>query len=277
MDLTGKVMLLTGCASGIAKHLAGELASRGARLLLTDVNHGALESHAETMAWDRTRVKTMPLDVRRPEQWEQAVQTAVDTWGALDVLMNVAGVTVAGGVDELGPDEVDRIIDINTKGTLYGCHVAARQMVKQGHGHLVNFASLAALVPTPGMSLYVASKFAVRGFSYAMAADLRRHGVYVTVVSTDSVDTSMLVHEASDPAAVLSFSGTVLSVEDVARVVLRKVLPKRPSEVIIPAKEAPLARLAAAYPALAIWLTPFLVKKGRKEQAKYRASLKDRA
>jgi len=277
MDLTGKVMLLTGCASGIAKHLAGELASRGARLLLTDVNHGALESHAETMAWDRTRVKTMPLDVRRPEQWEQAVQTAVDTWGALDVLMNVAGVTVAGGVDELGPDEVDRIIDINTKGTLYGCHVAARHMVKQGHGHLVNFASLAALVPTPGMSLYVASKFAVRGFSYAMAADLRRHGVYVTVVSTDSVDTSMLVHEASDPAAVLSFSGTVLSVEDVARVVLRKVLPKRPSEVIIPAKEAPLARLAAAYPALAIWLTPFLVKKGRKEQAKYRASLKDRA
>ncbi len=141
------------------------------------------------------------------------------------------------------------------KGTVLGTRAAARRMVPAGKGHIVNFGSLASLAPVPGLCLYTASKFAVRGFSLAAATELARHGVAVTLVMPDAVQTPMLDLQLEYEEAAMTFSGDrPLTVEDIERVLVERVLPKRPMELTIPLSRGSLARFANAAPEMSRWL-----------------------
>jgi 3-oxoacyl-[acyl-carrier protein] reductase len=141
-------------------------------------------------------------------------------------------------------------------------------MVGRGGGHIINIASLAALAPVPGIALYSASKYAVRGFSLAAAQELRPHGVAVTVICPDAVDTPMLDRQIDQDAAAMSFSGArFLTVDDVSAAVLGRALPKRPLEIHLPRSRALLARIADLFPRTALWLRPTLERRGRARQA----------
>lgn len=272
--VAGRSFLLTGCASGIGQRMAQVLAREGGKVLLTDANAEGLAKTVADLGGESDALQSMTVDVRDAAQCDAAVEKAVAQWGRLDVAMHIAGISGGMYFHEASVETIDRLIDINTKGVLYGSRAAAKQMVAQGGGHIINIASLAGLVPVPGMSLYSASKFAVRGFSLAIASELEHHNVHVTVVCPDAVATPMLDTEAREPESALSFSGfRILTLDDIERVIMHKVLPTKPAEVLIPGTMAPLVRMVTALPVVSKWLFPLFIKMGRKNQARYRRGL----
>jgi 3-oxoacyl-[acyl-carrier protein] reductase len=269
-------MLLTGAGSGIGRHLTGALSGRGHRILATDVNFAALEAAAKADRWSDTAVKLGKLDIRAPAEWQDALSQATTAFGRLDVLLNVAGYLKPGHSWELEHAEIDRHFDINVKGLMHGTRVVGAHFVAQKSGHIVNIGSLASLAPVPGLCLYSASKFAVRGFSLATAQELRPHGVFVSVVLPDAVQTPMLDLQVDYDEAALTFSGAkkALTVKDIEDVLVDEVLPNKPLEVALPFGRGAAARLGNLMPGVASILVPLLSKKGLKAQAQLKKERK---
>jgi 3-oxoacyl-[acyl-carrier protein] reductase len=257
------VAIVTGAASGIGRKVAEALDARGCSLLLADVNEAALAPLAKP-----PRVAVRRLDVRDPAAWRDAVEEAVRRFGRLDVLFNIAGALRPGAALEATPADVDLHLDVNAKGVIHGTLAAAPVMVRQGAGHIVNMGSLAALAPVPGLSLYSASKFAVRGFSLSIAEELRPRGVAVTLVCPDAVRTPMLDLQVDAAAAALTFSGSrALEADEVAEALVGHVLARRPREVMLPLSRGILAKIAGALPDVAAVLAPVLTRRGLAAQA----------
>ncbi|MBX7259872.1 MAG: SDR family oxidoreductase, partial [Candidatus Hydrogenedentes bacterium] len=203
---TPSTYFMTGCASGIAQHVADRLIARGDKVYATDVNYDALARHANEKGWPESRVKLDTLDVRKLEDWEEVFERAVETFGKIDVCMNIAGVMLGGWIHEQPAKEIDMQIDINLKGLIWGTQVASKHMVSNKSGHIVNIASLAGVAPIPGIAVYVASKYGVRGFSLAIANELKPLGVDVTVVCPDAIKTPLVEQCARTDAGAMVFS-----------------------------------------------------------------------
>lgn len=271
----GETFVLTGCASGIGLCLADVLVARGDRVIATDVDLGALSAHVEAASWPAERAMVRELDVRDPTAWAAVLDEAVATFGRLDVLVNNAGYIKPGWFLDSTAEEISRQIDVNTKGVMFGTHAAARIMVPQRRGHIINVGSFAALGPIPGIAVYCGSKYAVRGFSLAAAQELRPFGVHVTVVSPESVQTAMLDVEARHNASAIVFSAPkLLTVDDVARNIVARVLDRKrkPLEVRIPAWRGRMARLLDLLPRMGARLAvPRLRRRGLARQQEIRA------
>jgi NAD(P)-dependent dehydrogenase (short-subunit alcohol dehydrogenase family) len=268
----GKTFLISGCASGIGKHMALALARAPEQhnLMLIDLDGAALERVvAEHGLANVKRVMTRQHDVRDAAGWERVVAAMVERFGALDVMLNIAGYLKPGYIDAQSPDELDRHIDVNVKGVMYATRIGAQQMKRQGRGHIVNIASLAGIGHVPGLSAYCASKHAVRGFSLAVAHELARHGIAVSVVCPDAVETPMLDLQVSYDEAAMTFGGgRGLSLEEVEHA-LMNVLEHRPLEVLLPVPgsgRAVLSKLANAFPALTKLGLRRTLAQGRKAQ-----------
>ncbi|MGE0882278.1 MAG: SDR family oxidoreductase [Blastocatellales bacterium] len=267
---TPRTFFLTGAASGIARHLADRLIEQGHYVFATDVNFQALADYAQRQNWPEDRISLRKLDVRDAADWEQAVIDAVAAYGKLDVMMNIAGYMLAGWAHEAPPDIVDRHLDINVKGVIFGTQTAARQMIRQGGGHIINIASMSALAPIPGIAIYAASKYAVRAFSIAAAIELRRHNVFVTTINPDAVSTPLLKPQKDIEAAAIVFSAPkLLTVEDVARTILEKAIPYKPIEINIPPYRAWLAHFSNLFPQLGFAIGDFFHKRGAVRQAEF--------
>ena len=271
-----EVYLITGAASGIGRQLALTLARRGAHVVMTDVNAKGLKETAAIAKQKSYSFDAVKLDVRSDREWNKVVGDIQKKYGRLDILLNVAGFIKPGYCHQSSADDVHKHFDINAKGLIFVTQDAAKLMVAAGRGHIINFASLAGVAGIPGISLYSASKHAVRGYSLAVAQELKPHGVFVTVVCPDAVQTPMLDLQVDHEEAALTFSGDhVLTVDEIEAVILEKVLVKRPPEVLIPRYRGALAKLGAAFPSLAGLLADSLSKKGRKKQAALRGTPAD--
>ncbi len=267
------VVFITGCANGIGRHLATTFYQRGDAVIVTDIDEAGL--HALTATWDTERILVARLDVRDQSSWQRIIDQALNRWGRIDIGLNVAGVLRTGYVTDFDPDDIDIVFDINVKGVLLGSRLLIAQMIRQGSGHLINIASLAGLSPVVGMSLYSASKFAVRAFTLAAAGELRHQGVRVSVICPDLVDTNMLTQQIDRPEAALSFSGSrTLTVDDVTRAVLHDALKLNRVEVMIPASRGWLGKIGNLFPSLTFRITDSLIKKGRQKQRWYAGRIK---
>lgn len=261
---------LTGCASGIGQHMAGRLIEQGHHVFATDVNLDALVAHAETSGLPEDRVRLRKLDVRDADEWERVMAEATEAFGRIDVVMNIAGYMLAGWAHEASPEVIHRHLDINVKGVIFGTQTAARQMIKQGGGQIINIASMSALAPIPGIAIYAASKYAVRAFSIASAIELRRHNVFVTTINPDAVSTPLLRPQKDIEAAAIVFSAPkLLTVEDVARAILEKAIPYKPIEINIPPHRAWLAHFSNLFPQLGFAIGNFFQKRGAVRQAEF--------
>jgi 3-oxoacyl-[acyl-carrier protein] reductase len=261
---------LTGCASGIGRHLSGLIVDRGYNLFATDVDVGVLEAVAEKAGWPGDRVATCALDVRDPDGWESVFAEAVDRFGHIDVCMNIAGVLLANWVHETPRAEVDAQIDVNLKGVIYGTQTAARHMVGRGEGHIVNIASIAGVAAPSGLSVYTASKHGVRGFSIASALELRNSGVFVTALCPDAVNTPMANIPKDNDAGALYYSGSrLLTPDEIGATVMNKVLAKKPITLMVPRGRGMLAHISNLFPALTFPLFDKFMKKGRKAHQRH--------
>lgn len=256
---------LTGCASGIGRHLTKVLLARGAEVWATDLDPAGLET---LRAEHKTgALHTRRLDVTDAAAWREVFGEA-EAAGPVDVLLNVAGYLRPSHLADATDADIDRHFDVNVKGVALGTRTAAQAMRERKRGHIINFASLAGLAPIPGITLYSASKYAVRALSLAAAEELRPHGVAVTAVCPDAVQTPMLDLQVDYDEAALTFSAPcILSVDDVARVVLGPVLRKRPLLVCLPRHRGWLARFADLFPNVARWIAPALRRQGQAKQA----------
>ena len=268
--MPARSILVTGCASGIGHALVGALLEAGHRVLATDRVLPPLQAAAREWPAAGERLELRALDVTDPLAWEAAVAAARQRFGGLDVLVSVAGVLVPGWAHELTDEAVDLQLDVNVKGVVHGARAVVPGMIAQGHGHIVNVASLAALAPVPGLAVYCASKHAVRGFSLSMALELRSHGIAVTVVCPDAVQTPMLDVQRDVEAAAMTFSGPrVLTVREVSEAIVR-ALDERPIELLLPPSRGWLAKLAELAPSSGRVLEPLLRWQGRRKQQRGR-------
>jgi 3-oxoacyl-[acyl-carrier protein] reductase len=173
-------------------------------------------------------------------------------------------------------DAVDRTIDVNVKGLMFGTNAAVRAMIRQGSGHVVNIASMAALVPVPGIAIYSASKHAARAYSIAVAQEVRRYGVFVTAVCPTVVATPMMDVQIDKEEAAFTFSsGRALTADEVATAVVTTVLSKKPLEFTLPApgtNQAALAKLANAFPQIGLAVSDRVRRLGLAYQAKLKNS-----
>jgi len=234
------------------------------QLVLADVDEAAL---AAAFMPSKTIVLRQ-LDIRSVDAWHGVVAETLERFGRIDQLHNIAGVDRVAMFTDQPLGNIDLLVDINLKGTLYGMRIVAEQMLRQGFGHIVNVASLAGVAPTPGTAIYSATKFGLRGASIATAVELRPHGVYVTVICPDLVNTALFDQhvEDEDPEAVaLIFSGSrALTADEVSEAIFR-ALRDRPLEIDVPFSRGLLSKLSNAAPSVLLRLYGPLKRKGMRE------------
>jgi 3-oxoacyl-[acyl-carrier protein] reductase len=263
-----KTIFITGSANGIGKHLSDVFYNQGHNVVATDFLIDKLK--VQTQHWNSENCLIEELNVTSIENWQNVVQKAIEKFGRIDILLNVAGVITPGFVSDFALKDIDYHIDINVKGVMYGTKIVADEMLKQGTGHIINFASLAGVAPIHGIALYSASKYAVRGFSLAITPELKAKGIHVSVICPDLVDTNMLTLQLDYKAAALTFSGNnVLTVKDIEKAVLHNALKKKQAEILVPLSRGLTAKLGNLFPAVGFWLTETLMKKGLKKQEGY--------
>lgn len=265
--MEGRVVWMTGCASGVGLHLADAFLARGARVLATDIDLDGMRRAARANEWDTGRLLMRRLDVRDRAAWEALYTELIGAWGRFDLMLNVAGVIHPGRLTEAGDEDLALHFDVNVTGLAHGCRIAARHMKAQGRGHIVNFSSLAGIAAVPGIGLYSASKHAVRAYSLVLAEELRDTGVAVTVICPDAIETPMLTRQEDFEEAAMTFSGRApLTVKDISRVVFERVLKDKPVEVGVPAGRAFLARLVGAFPTFSRLINARMRRRGLKTQ-----------
>ncbi len=263
-----KISFVSGCANGIGNLLAQRLAAMGHLVYAIDLN---LELLDKASGLDSPNIRKMALDVSDPVAWDAVFKAIIAESGRLDYIFNNAGILLAKAVENNSVADIQRQIDINVKGVIYGSTLAAQQMLIQGHGHIINTASLAGISAVPGLSIYCASKFAVRGYTLALAYELKPKGIYVTAICPDAVDTGMTRQHVDNPAAGMVFSGSrMLRREDVVEAMLAAMQHKR-TEVQLPWFRGLLSRIAGFWPGLGFLLAPTLTKQGNARQQKLKA------
>ncbi|WP_448621282.1 SDR family NAD(P)-dependent oxidoreductase [Geodermatophilus sp. URMC 65] len=188
-----RVAIVTGGASGIGRALGAALVRRGDRVVLADVDGAAAEEAAERLcAVGPGAATAAAVDVREADAVASLVTGTAERHGRLDLLFNNAGIGIGGRVEELSPAHWDRAVDVNLRGVVHGVQAAYPLMVRQGHGHIVNTASLAGLLPSPGSAPYATTKWAVVGLSLSLRAEGAARGIRVSVVCPGGVDTPIL-------------------------------------------------------------------------------------
>jgi 3-oxoacyl-[acyl-carrier protein] reductase len=256
------LIVLTGAASGIGKQLVHAFLERKIPLILVDLDAEKLENlthGSEAVGW-------VDGDVAQEATWYRVVETVKKLGLPISHLINCAGVIRPGFVEDYALGDIDFHLNCNAKGSILGTTVVGRVMKEQGFGHILNISSLAGLAPVSGLSLYAASKFAVRGFSLSVAAELKKYGVWVTVICPDLVNTPMLDLQLGYPEETkLTFSGPkqVLEAEDVVRAILR-VMESPRALVCIPESRGLLAKIAGTWPWIGELFRKSLEKKGEK-------------
>lgn len=267
--MTIKTAIITGAASGIGRHWAEVLSKKIGeyQLVLADSNEEGLRA-AFTPG---ERVRLHPLDIRSVEQWQAVIDDALQNFGRIDYLFNIAGANRPAFFRDQPIENIDRVIDVNLKGALIGMKLAGEAMLNQGTGHIINVASLAGLSPTPGNALYSAAKGGLRNASIAAAIEWRKRGVAVTVISPDLVDTPVLQErlETANEEAALAFSGVMLTVVDLENA-FWKAMRDKPLEINLPRWRGWLTKLNTMNPSLMLWLYEPMKRRGMKKLAQIR-------
>ncbi|WP_198653564.1 SDR family NAD(P)-dependent oxidoreductase [Actinocorallia populi] len=186
----GKLVVVTGAGSGIGRATALAFAARGARIVAADIDEEAAERTAGLARTPGTL--SLAVDVADEDSMAGFAAEVADRAGVPHVVVNNAGIGMAGSLLETEPDAWERIVQINLGGVARGCRLFGRQMVERGHGgHLVNVASAAAFTPHRAMAAYASTKAAVLMLSQCLRADLAEHRIGVSAICPGFVNTGI--------------------------------------------------------------------------------------
>jgi NAD(P)-dependent dehydrogenase (short-subunit alcohol dehydrogenase family) len=187
--LDGTVAIVTGGGSGIGEALCLQLARRGARVVVADIDGDSAKRVATAVADSGGRATASRLDVSQEQDIRGLVEETASVYGRLDYQFNNAGIAIGGDARDLTLDQWRRVLDVDLYGVLYGTLAAYPIMVGQGFGHIVNTSSGAGLVPTPLNAPYCTAKHAVVGLSLSLRLEAANLGVKVSAVCPGYVRT----------------------------------------------------------------------------------------
>jgi 3alpha(or 20beta)-hydroxysteroid dehydrogenase len=225
-QLAGRTALITGAAHGLGAAHARVFVDEGARVVLGDIDDAAGKELADALGANATYTH---LDVTSDEDWSHAVAHAVDTFGGLDVLANVAGVCPVGLIADTSMHMLCRTLMVNQVGPFLGIQAAAK--VLPPGGVIINIGSVDALRGAAGLSAYVQTKFALRGITKTAALELAAQGIRVVIIHPGAMDTQMMYDSGN---ALIDLSGGNSAEVDIAAAVNDLVPLKRvaqPEEV----------------------------------------------
>ena len=200
MRLEGKVALISGGARGQGAVEAKMFAQEGAKVVFGDIRDQEgqqVEAQIRELGGEATYTH---LDVTREADWRSAVDTAVDRYGKLDILINNAGIAIWKGVEDTSEEDWDRVMAVNAKGVFLGTKLAIPAMRRAGGGSIINISSTAGLRGSPGLAAYTASKGAVRLFTKSTAIQYAGDNIRCNSVHPGGVDTPMVQEAPDDPA-----------------------------------------------------------------------------
>lgn len=191
-DLTGKVAIVTGGSQGIGLAIAQKLAAEGARVVIASRRAGPAQQAVDGILAEGHEAMAIATDVRSSADVAALVDAAVTRFGALDIVVNNAGVSTRRAAPEEFPEvELDAILDTNLKGAFLLSVAAARTMIPRRQGVIVNIASIAGVAPVGLEAMYCASKAGMIGMTQALARDWGEHGIRVHAVAPGYVESAM--------------------------------------------------------------------------------------
>ncbi len=182
-DLSGKAAIITGGSKGLGLAMAGGLASAGAKVML--VNRNAEEGAAaakELSATYNTQAISFPADIADAAQTEAMAQAAIEAFGQIDILINSAGINIRGAIDQLSPDDFNKVMEVNVSGTWLCCRAVTPYMKEKKRGSIINLASTLGLVGLANRTPYTASKGAVVQMTRALALELAPFNINVNAI-----------------------------------------------------------------------------------------------
>jgi 3-oxoacyl-[acyl-carrier protein] reductase len=197
-DLSGKVAVLTGVASGIGRATALMLASAGATIHGGDIDEAGAEATAKEIVGDGGKASVQRVDVTKRADIDALVDRAQAEYGRVDIMGNIAGVPHNKMVAECTDEEFERILAINLKSVFYGCQAAIRHMIPQGSGNIVNISSGAIDTPAPTLACYGMTKAAVAMLTKTLATEVGRHGIRVNAIAPGMILTNFSRHNFTD-------------------------------------------------------------------------------
>ena len=244
-----RVAVITGAGSGIGRALALSLAGHGALLAISDVDDRGLAETVDLVKRAGAReVRSDHLDVADRAAFTAYAAAVAEQFGRVNLVVNNAGVALAGDLEDLEYADMDWIMGINFWGVVHGTKEFLPHLIASGDGHLVNISSLFGLVSMPGQSMYNASKYAVRGMTEAIREEMliAGHRVGVTAVHPGGIKTAIArnsrVAANEDQAATAKFFDTKLA----------RMTPERAAEIILKGVESDKARVLVGLDAHAV-------------------------
>lgn len=256
--------VVTGAGRGIGLAFARRLAQEGHRVIVTDVDGDAAERAAVEIGGGAVGLQQ---DVRDIASHRRVAEEAA-ALGRLRVWVNNAGVLFAGDAWDYSDEQIATILDVNVRGVMAGSAAAVSQMRTTGGGVVLNIASLSALAPVPGLSLYAATKAAVLSYTTSLEGDLRHAGLPIRAraLCPDVVNTQMVTSRATDPGAAMLFAGPKpLDEEAVVRAGM-ELMDSRQVFRVLPRWRGVISRAGDLTPSVGLELIGAMRKIGRRRQ-----------
>ncbi|WP_151795911.1 SDR family oxidoreductase [Acinetobacter soli] len=232
-NIANKVVVITGASSGLGEETALHLAKQGATLVLSARRKDRLDQLVDTIVTNGGQAIAVKADVTVQTEVQALIDTAVNTYGRIDVLVNNAGLMSIAPMSLTKTDEWDRMIDINIKGVLYGIAAALPVFQKQKLGHFINISSVAGIkVFSPGGTVYSGTKFAVKaiseGLRHEVGGDIR-----TTTICPGAIDSELKFGSSDEQSAetVKEFYKMAIPAESVARAIAYAI--EQPKDVDI--------------------------------------------
>lgn len=213
--LPGKVAVVTGAGRGIGRSVARALSQEGARVALLARSQEQIDAVAEELRSRGGEAIAQRADVSNEDDVAQAFAHVAELWGDVDLLVNNAGIGAFGEVATAAPEDLDRILATNVRGTLLCTQAALRSMMPRRQGTVINIASVVGFRGYPRQGLYTASKHAVMGLTKSLAIEAQEHNIRVSAILPGGVNTDMIGDARPD----LDRS-SLLQPEDIAKTVL---------------------------------------------------------
>jgi 3-oxoacyl-[acyl-carrier protein] reductase len=191
MDFKGKTVLITGAARGIGKTIASRFAAMGAKVVISDILTEDANATANELQKQGCKAMAFKADVSNAEEVKNLIKATVDKFSTLDVVVNNAGITRDTLIMRMSEKDWDLVLDINLKGAFLVSQAAAKVMMKQRSGKIINISSVVGVMGNPGQANYSASKAGLIGLTKTSAKELAGRGITVNAVAPGFIDTEM--------------------------------------------------------------------------------------
>ena len=193
MKLNNKVAIITGASKGIGKGIAIAYAKEGATVILASRSMDLLSAIADGINNNGGQALALKVDVRRSESIQAVVDTAVERFGRLDIMVNNAGISMAHPSEELAPEDWVRAVETDLSGVFYGCQSAGRQMMIQGGGCIINITSVYGIVAAPLRAAYCSSKAAANMLTKVLAIEWASKKIRVNAIAPGYIRTELVM------------------------------------------------------------------------------------